>query len=153
MPPTLGTKIMPMGDSCAIICASCPAPLGSRRLARPRRPALSSMAFCASKAALAGVLEVTDLNSIDVLVALAISAAHANLLGKALDLFSRQIAEFDHQSDEAGNHVGEFGVTSRRPTVPTCRPGTEFTTSRTAMVRYEAASRASCRSAIAVVPA
>ena len=38
MPRTLGTKIMPIGESCAIICASCPAPLGIRWLARPSRP-------------------------------------------------------------------------------------------------------------------
>ena len=30
MPPTLGTKIIPIGPSCAIFCASWPAPLGSR---------------------------------------------------------------------------------------------------------------------------
>ena len=39
-------------------------------------------------------------------------------------------------------------MTSSRPTVPTCRPGSELTMSRTAIVRCEAASSASCRSAI-----
>ena len=53
---TLGTKIMPIGESCAIICASCPAPLGIRWLARPSRPALRSIARCTSYAAFAGVL-------------------------------------------------------------------------------------------------
>ena len=48
---------------------------------------------------------------------------------------------------------GEFGVTSMWPTVPTWRPGRRVTASRTATVRCAAASIASCRSAIGVVPA
>jgi hypothetical protein len=48
---------------------------------------------------------------------------------------------------------GELGVTSMRPTVATWRPGVRVAASRTAIVRCAAASIASCRSGIGVVPA
>ena len=73
--------------------------------------------------------------------------------GQTLELFRRQIAQFDGEPDNAWNHIRDVGVTSNLPTVPTCRPGSEVTRSRTAIVRCDAASSASCRSAIAVEPA
>jgi hypothetical protein len=43
IPSTLGMKIIPMGHTRAMFCASCPAPLGSDRVAIPRAAALSPM--------------------------------------------------------------------------------------------------------------
>jgi hypothetical protein len=48
MPPTLGTKIIPIGPSRDIICASCPAPLGSRCDFKPSLPQAASIDFCTS---------------------------------------------------------------------------------------------------------
>ncbi len=46
MPFTLGTKIMPIGPSSAIICASWPAPLGSAGVTSPSFFAAASIAVC-----------------------------------------------------------------------------------------------------------
>jgi hypothetical protein len=42
--------------------------------------------------------------------------------------------------------LGAFGNTSKRPTVPTCRPGRRVTISRTASTNFDAARSASSAS-------
>jgi len=42
IPPTLGTKIMQAGQTAAMTCASCPAPLGRRLTEKPSSPAIAS---------------------------------------------------------------------------------------------------------------
>jgi hypothetical protein len=47
IPPTLGTKIMQAGQTAAMICASCPAPLGSRLKTRTSRGGIWWSTGCA----------------------------------------------------------------------------------------------------------
>ena len=54
---------------------------------------------------------------------------------------------------DPGTIFGTFGATLSCPTVPTCCPGSRRTISFTAIVRWDAATSASCRSGMGVVPA
>jgi hypothetical protein len=77
IPPTLGTKIIPIGPSCAIIWASCPAPLGSRTDASPRVDEARSIARWTPASASAGGFPPRLVTSIVVFDVRAISAARA----------------------------------------------------------------------------
>ena len=56
IPPTLGMKIIPIGPSRAISCASCPAPLGSSSVGNPRPRAASPITCRISGVVSAGTL-------------------------------------------------------------------------------------------------
>ena len=86
-------------------------------------------------------------------MSLAISAARRRIRSASRVSFSGDRSRNSIVSRTTpGITFGALGVTSSRPTVPTWRPGSEVTIWRTAIVRCEAASSASCRSAIGVVP-
>ncbi len=70
---------MPIGPSSAIICASCPAPLGSLDVPSPSDAPARSMARCTSAEATAGAALIAGMNSIVVCVFAAISRAFARM--------------------------------------------------------------------------
>src|SRR5688572_14760274 len=150
-PPTLGTKIIPMGVSCAIIWASWPAPEGRRTDDSFNCVAARSTTSCIPASARAGGLRLAGTSSIVVFVVSAIVLARARI-SSAIDFsFSGERSRSSMISVAApGTTLGALGETSILPTVPTWRPGRLVTISRTAMVRCEAASIASWRSAMGV---
>jgi len=62
IPPMLGTKIIPIGASRAMFCASCVAPLGSNFVVRPSSFAESPMSCRMRSSVGAGTSRVTSLN-------------------------------------------------------------------------------------------
>jgi hypothetical protein len=116
MPPTLGTKIMPIGQSLAICCASWPAPLGSlivlrladagrapdRRLDPARRHCRNVRAGQREVDGRAGGLRDLRAARLDGIAQLA-----QHLLG--------EIAELDAERRAPGITFGEFGSISMRP--------------------------------------
>jgi hypothetical protein len=109
----LGTKIIPIGPSCAIDCASWPAPLGRRADARPSAEDARSIADCTSGVATAGGLRLTRRISICVRVAEAMSAARARIRSPrsaslSVDKSRSSITSFA----KPGTTFGAFGAIS-----------------------------------------
>src|SRR5947209_20577928 len=69
------------------------------------------------------------------------------------DLCGLEVAQFDWKFHAPGNDVARSGFDPHITTVPTCRPGSARTSSRTASTARAAAASASCRRFIGVVPA
>ena len=76
-----------------------------------------------------------------------------NLLKNLVDLFAVQVPQFQAGYHLPGNYIIGSGKYVIFPTVPTCLPSTLLTASFTAITNFEAASKASCRLFMGVVPA
>ncbi len=127
MPSTLGTKIMPMGPSVAMACASWPAPLGSRIDLRPRRAAAFSIMAWMAGVARAPSCRLVNMTSTSVPVAFAISAQRSLSDAPRRATFAPSRSRNSTVSSTSpGITLGAFGFTVIWPTVPTCAPGSLF---------------------------
>ena len=158
MPPTLGTKIIPIGPSTRhhLRVVAGAARQALRRQAAAIAAARSIARLHFRRRASAGALRLSSRESRSSSSSARRSrrARCADVVMIALELRARQIAQLDRQAHDAGNDVRRV---RRRPRAGRrCRPAgpaRAVTASRTATVSCAAASSASCRSAIGVVPA
>ena len=138
----------------AIICASWPAPLAIRIVPSPSPRAVASIRPAIPPSASAGSLRPRRIISILNPLSPAIASTRFRIFAPSASSFALDKSRISTSSlASPGTTFAAFGFTSSYPTVPTCSPGSLITISRTASVTCAAATRASLRSAMGVVPA
>ncbi|MEX2150517.1 MAG: hypothetical protein WD793_09880 [Steroidobacteraceae bacterium] len=155
IPPLLGTKIMPIGATCDMSCASWPAPLGIDRTVSPSDLAASVMIRRTRSSVGAGD-SATSISAklIGVCRASAIRCACAAIAWKTSSILSAARSRISRLIvTRPGMTLGAPGSARMRPTVATCRPGNEVAIRLTASVNSAALSSASRRRSMGVVPA